>query len=141
MMERFDVEGLMRGIAARGLGNQVVHPSDYIDDEGLLVCGVCKERRQQYITIPTWGPDGHETETSMKVICLCRCEQKAENDAKQREQTQKDMDRVSKLKKASLRDEKFRGARFSEFQVTKYNARNLKLCQRYVTPAQTRSLV
>lgn len=132
-MESFDTETLMRGIAARGLKNQAVNPGDYMDEEGLLVCGVCGERRQQYIEIPTWGPDGQEATATMRVICMCRCERKAEEDAKRREQLQKDMDRVSRLKKASLMDEKFCGARFSEFQVTKHNARNLKLCQRYVS--------
>ena len=41
------------------------------------------------------------------------------------------MERIRKLKKASLMDEKLSGATFRNFKPTKYNARNLKLCQRY----------
>ena len=69
----------------------------------------------------------------MKVACMCRCEQEKEAEEKRREQARKDMERVDRLKRTSLMDKKFRGARFSELQVTKYNARNLKLCQRYVS--------
>ena len=50
---------------------------------------------------------------------------------KQAEQNKKDIERVARLKKASLMDEKLREASFDSFQVTKYNARNLKLCRRY----------
>lgn len=132
-MEPFDTETLMRGIAAVGLKDQMVNPGDYMDEEGLLVCGTCGERRQRYIEIPTWGSSGQETATVIRVVCMCRCEQKEEEDAKRRERLQKDMDRVDRLKKASLMGEKFKEARFSTFQVTKYNARNLKLCQRYVS--------
>ena len=132
-MGAFDARDVMRQIAARGLENQKVNPGDYVDGDGFLVCGVCKEHRQRNIELPTVTPDGQETTITMKVACMCRCEREEEAEEKRREQARKDMERVDRLKKASLMDEKFRGARFSEFQVTKYNARNLKLCQRYVS--------
>jgi len=132
-MGAFDAQDFMRQIAARGLENQQVNPGDYVDKEGFLVCGVCKEHRQHNIELPTVTPDGQDTTITMKVACMCRCEREKEAEEKRREQARKDMERVDRLKKASLMDEKFRGARFSEFQVTKYNARNLKLCQRYVS--------
>ena len=62
-----------------------------------------------------------------------RCKQEKEAKEKRREQARKDMERVSRLRKASLMDEKFKEARFATFQITKYNSRNLKLCQRYVS--------
>lgn len=132
-MDGFDGQGFLRRIAANGLENQQVNPGDYVDEEGFLVCGTCKERRQHNITLPTFTQGGEETTVTMKVICLCRCEREKEAEEKKREQAQKDMERVARLRKASLVDEKFREAEFSEFQVTKYNARNLKLCQRYVS--------
>ncbi len=132
-MGAFDAQDFMRQIAARGLENQQVNPGDCVDKEGFLVCGVCKEHRQHNIELPTVTPDGQDTTITMKVACMCRCEREKEAEEKRREQARKDMERVDRLKKASLMDEKFRGARFSEFQVTKYNARNLKLCQRYVS--------
>ena len=69
-----DAQGFMRKIAARGLENQKMNPGDYMDEEGLLVCGVCKERRQNNITLPTVTADGQETTMTMKVVCSCRCE-------------------------------------------------------------------
>ena len=65
-----DPQGFMRKIAARGLENQKTNPGDYVDEEGFLVCGVCKERRQQNITLPTVTADGQETTMTMKVVCV-----------------------------------------------------------------------
>lgn len=132
-MGGFDGQDLLRMIAANGLDHQQVNPGDYVDEEGFLVCGVCKERRQHNITLPSVTPEGEDTTITMKVVCLCQCEREKEAEEKRREQAKKDMERVAKLRKASLMDEKFREARFSAFQVTKHNARNLKLCQRYVS--------
>ncbi len=128
-----DAQGFMRKIAARGLENQKMNPVDYVDEEGLLVCGVCKERRQNNITLPTVTADGQETTMTMKVVCSCRCEREREEEEKRQEQARKDMERVSRLRKASLMDEKFKEARFATFQITKYNDRNMKLCRRYVS--------
>ena len=60
-MGAFDAQDFMRQIAARGLENQQVNPGDYVDKEGFLVCGVCKEHRQHNIELPTVTPDGQDT--------------------------------------------------------------------------------
>ena len=62
---------------------------------------------------------------------MCRCEREEEEREKRKEEAAKDMEKIQRLRNASLLDEKLRGATFGAFKVTKYNERNLKLCRRY----------
>ena len=131
MGEMFNALGFMENIAAKGIKNQVRNPGDYEDEEGLLVCGVCGEQRQKFIdfAVPTEDDPNHTKK--LKVATMCRCEREVEERRKREKQNEEDMERIRKLKKASLMDEKLSGATFRNFKPTKYNARNLKLCQRY----------
>lgn len=131
MGEMFNALGFMENIAAKGIKNQVRNPGDYEDEEGLLVCGVCGEQRQKFIdfAVPTEDDPNHTKK--LKVATMCRCEREVEERRKREKQNEEDMERIRKLKKASLMEEKLSGATFRNFKPTKYNARNLKLCQRY----------
>ena len=101
---------------------------DYLDDEGLLVCGKCHTRRQKIIQIPgAVSTERHE----LKVMVQCRCRREADEAQKRRWQMEKEMDAVKSLKAKSLMDDRLVGAVFSSFQVTRHNAQNLKLCRRY----------
>lgn len=131
-MNQFNPYEMMQGIAARGLKNQTVNPGDYFDEDGMLVCGVCRERRQGYIQVSSPTDEDPERKLPLKVTCQCRCDREREAAEKQAEEDKKAMERVNRLKKASLMDEKFREATFSAFRVDKDNARNLKLCKRFV---------
>lgn len=131
MGEMFNALGFMENIAAKGIKNQVRNPGDYEDEEGLLVCGVCGEQRQKFIDFAAPTEDDPNHTKKLKVATMCRCEREVEERRKQEKQNEEDMERIRKLKKASLMDEKLSGATFRNFKPTKYNARNLKLCQRY----------
>ena len=131
MGEMFNALGFMENIAAKGIKNQVRNPGDYEDEEGLLVCGVCGEQRQKFIDFAAPTEDDPNHTKKLKVATMCRCEREAEERRKREKQNEEDMERIRKLKKASLMDEKLSGATFRNFKPTKYNARNLKLCQRY----------
>lgn len=131
MGEMFNALGFMENIAAKGIKNQVRNPGDYEDEEGLLVCGVCGEQRQKFIDFAAPSEDDPNHTKKLKVATMCRCEREVEERRKREKQNEEDMERIRKLKKASLMDEKLSGATFRNFKPTKYNARNLKLCQRY----------
>ena len=131
MGEMFNALGFMENIAAKGIKNQVRNTGDYEDEEGLLVCGVCGEQRQKFIDFAAPTEDDPNHTKKLKVATMCRCEREVEERRKREKQNEEDMERIRKLKKASLMDEKLSGATFRNFKPTKYNARNLKLCQRY----------
>lgn len=131
MGEMFNALGFMENIAAKGIKNQVRNPGVYEDEEGLLVCGVCGEQRQKFIDFAAPTEDDPNHTKKLKVATMCRCEREVEERRKREKQNEEDMERIRKLKKASLMDEKLSGATFRNFKPTKYNARNLKLCQRY----------
>lgn len=128
MLNAYD---LMKGIAARGLRNQKRNPGDYEGPDGLLVCGKCGEPKQRIMNFstPTENDPSHTSE--LVVTTMCRCEMEEEERRKKEEQAERDMERVRKLRKVSLMDEKFFDSTFELFKVTKYNERNLKLCRRY----------
>lgn len=130
-MQGFDPQTFLPRIAARGLERQEIRPGDWFDDGGVLMCGKCGEPRQGMVTVsaPTDGDPANKL--TFKATRSCKCDRDKEAAEKQAEQNKKDMERVARLKKASLMDEKLREASFDSFQVTKYNARNLKLCRRY----------
>lgn len=43
------------------------------------------------------------------------------------------MESIQKLRSVSLMDERFSGANFGQYKVTRYNEQNTKLCKRYAT--------
>lgn len=131
-MNQFNPYEMMQGIAANGLRNQAVNPGDYIDEDDLLVCGVCRERRQSYIQVSSPTDEDPDRKLPLKVTCQCRCDREREAAEKRAGEDKRAMERVSRLKKASLMDEKFREATFTTFRANKDNARNLKLCKRFV---------
>lgn len=132
-MGGFNAFGIMVSIAKRGLTNQEKRPGDFIGGDGLLYCGVCGEQRQKYISVPNptdADPDRHD---EVLVTTPCRCDREKEAEQKRIEQAEKDMAYIEKLRGASLMDDKFKSSTFENFQTTKFNARNLKLCKRYAT--------
>lgn len=121
---------LMLPICRNFLRKQVVNAVDYTNDEGLLVCGVCGETKQTYLTLP--NPD----ESNMGKILTtkaCRCDRQAEQKEADRQKAIEDHDKISKFKSLSMIDNKFDGVRFSHLERTKFNEKNLRICERYVT--------
>lgn len=119
------------GIAARYLKEQKVNQGDTYDSEGLLVCGKCKKRRQTFVMASDPTPDEPDRKRPVKVTTQCDCDKRREMEEKKAAENKAAMERVNRLKDASLMGERFQRAKFENFQITQYNERNLKLCRRY----------
>lgn len=132
-MGEFNPYSLMMTIAKRGIANQEKRHGDFIGDDGLLYCGACREKRQNYISVANPSNDDPERRTDVLVTVSCRCDREKEEERKKAEQAEKDMAYIEKLRGASLMDDKFKSSTFENFTQTKFNARNLKLCKRYAT--------
>lgn len=132
-MERFNAFSLAISIARCGLANQDKRPGDFIGDDGLLYCGICGEKRQDYVSIANPSVDAPERKSDVLVATSCRCDREKEEERKRVVQTEKDMAYTEKLRRASLMDGKFERSTFENFKPNKFNARNLKLCKRYAT--------
>ena len=130
-MEGFNPYAIMKTVAANGLRNQTRNDGDYEDENGILICGKCGEPRQRFMLFDDPTDDDPEHKSELKVVTMCRCEREEEEREKRKEEAAKDMEKIQRLRNASLLDEKLRGATFDAFKVTKYNERNLKLCRRY----------
>ena len=130
-MEGFNPFAIMKTVAANGLRNQIRNDGDYEDGNGILICGKCREPRQRFMLFDDPTDDDPEHKSELKVVTMCRCEREEEEREKRKEEAAKDMEKIQRLRNASLLDEKLRGATFDAFKLTKYNERNLKLCRRY----------
>lgn len=132
-MEGLNTFSLMMSIARRGLANQEKRPGDFVGDDGLLYCGVCGEKRQNYISVANPSDDDPERQSNVLVTASCKCDREKEEERKRAEQAEKDMAYIEKLRGASLMDDKFKSSTFENFKPNKFNTRNLKLCKRYAT--------
>lgn len=130
-MEGFNPYAIMKTVAANGLRNQTRNDGDYEDENGILICGKCGEPRQRFMLFDDPTDDDPEHKSELKVVTMCRCEREEEEREKRKEEAAKDMEKIQRLRNASLLDEKLSGATFDAFKATKYNERNLKLCRRY----------
>lgn len=136
-MNGFNPAGIMEGIARKAIANQERRPGDFINDEGFLVCGVCKAQRQRFMDVADPMPDDPNHTRRMKVTTLCECEKEEERKRKAAEQAEQDMEKIRKLRSASLMDAHFAASTFENFQQTKYNGKNLTLCRRYAQKFDT----
>lgn len=108
--------------------NAVVNPEDFKDSDGLLVCGKCGKRKQKLITLTRNG-----AEVPMVVPVMCKCKSDAYKQQKARDEQEKEMDAISKLRKESLMDSRFRSISFKNFVLNQYNEKCFRLCKRYAT--------
>lgn len=98
---------------------------DYIDGVGLIVCGKCGCRKQKEITLPF-------SDESVIVRCMCKCECDEIARRAEQEQNRQEMERIGRLKNASLMDGKYEAARFSEYEKDADNEKALKVAKNYV---------
>lgn len=108
--------------------NAVVNPEDFKDSDGLLVCGKCRKRKQKLITLTRNG-----AEVPMVVPVMCKCKSDAYKQQKARDEQEKEMEAISKLRKESLMDSRFRSISFKNFVLNQYNEKCFRLCKRYAT--------
>lgn len=121
-----DTESVLSEIIKTANENFHVGESDFVNGEGLLVCGVCGKPKQMFLSFP-----GSEDKKIVPIICGCEEAQRAIQSEKQK--TSENMAIVNSLRASSLMDAKFYEATFEHFECTKENSRNLKLCKRYAT--------
>lgn len=114
------MEGYISDIAGRLEENSTERPSDYYDEEGLLWCGVCKERKENRYNFMG---------TKRIVPCLCKCD-RAVMEAKKEEEERREFEiRVRSLKAIGLTEN-----RFYEWRFENDNGKNpkLNLARKYV---------
>lgn len=120
----FDPTSVIDAVASNGYRNMKRHESDFVGEDGLLYCGICRTKKETYITLKWSGQD-------KKVPCRCRCEMEKQKSEEVRIRTEEEMDKIRRLKEASLIDSKLKNATFDNFRSNGYNEQNLKLCKRY----------
>jgi len=123
----------MRKVARNGIDRQQIHEGDFTDADGILRCGKCKEPRRAYREFVDPDSSNPNQTNRLLVAVKCRCEREASEREKQERQAEKDMAVIQSLKAASLMDERMMTSRFSNFETTKHNEKQLRLCQRYAT--------
>lgn len=136
-MDKFNPADIVEGIARMAIANQERKPGDFINESGLLVCGVCKMERQKFMEVEDPTPEDPNHIRMVKVTEMCECEMKEEQKRKAAKQAEQDMEKIRKLRGASLMDAHFAASTFENFQQTKYNGKNLTLCRRYAQKFDT----
>ena len=119
-----DEKSLMSPIIAAAERSNPKEASDYIGEDGLLMCGKCRTPKRHRMVVA-----GEQ----ITVPVMCECQKKAEEAKRERERREKEMQVISRLRHNSLMDDKFRESTFETFRTKKDNARILKLCKRYAT--------
>lgn len=99
-------------------------PGDYRDEEGLLVCGVCGQRKEVRRDVPYLGIRVHPRN--------CECEERRLREKEEADRIAKENDAVKALFKFSLIDDRFKESRFENFIQNEHNARQLKIAKNYV---------
>lgn len=95
---------------------------DYLDDEGLLVCGKCNTRKRKYVEV---------VGTRILVPVHCKCMAEAYDREKSQKHKEEAFEKVADLRMASIVDDKFRDASFDTCTVLNENARQVNLCRKY----------
>lgn len=115
---------VLKVFARKGIADDPAESGDYLNDDGLLVCGKCNKPKRARIPLP----DG----TLMTVVAQCQCQALAKAAADAEAARLARFDQVAALKAASIFDDKFRDAKFDSSAVTQDNERQMRICRNYV---------
>ena len=110
-----------------GMSLREERETDFRDEEGMLTCGVCGEKREEMKVVG----DGDET-FLVKFGRACACEREAIERKKTEDAVRKEQAVVAKLRRASLMDERMSGIRFSKTTVIPKNEKVVNIARRYV---------
>ncbi len=121
-----DISGYFQSLIDRSNANQTVLPEDYVDNEGLLVCGVCGRHKEIFIKLPIAGSN-----EVRKVRCVCDCWKAEQEYKKKLQEKREEQDRIAQLRKTSLLDSKFSRLRFETSVVDEANNDAFKTCKMY----------
>jgi len=118
---------IVKSIAETALNNQVVNPEDYTDENGILICGKCKEPKRKYIDVPNPTDENPSNKTPVMVTADCKCVK----DIQAKEKAKQLAERAETFRAASLMDKKYKDAKFEKYSKTPYNEKNLSLASKY----------
>lgn len=124
---------IMEGLTSHWLAAQKIKDCDTYDDNGILICGICGEPRQEFKEWSKPTEEDPHNKVALKTPRMCKCDRDRKEEEENEKKRQEDLDRISYLRKASLMDTKFKDATFDRFQETNFNRKNLKFCKRYAT--------
>lgn len=136
-MEGFNAFQMMESFASTALKNQERHQGDYFGEDGLLYCGKCGAPRQKFMDFSDPLPDDPDHKRPLKVTAMCECEKEQARREEEAKKAAEAMEKIRKLRAASLMDAQFTVSTFDNFRVTKYNKKNLGLCRRYAEKFST----
>ncbi len=100
---------------------------DYVAEDGLIHCGKCHGKKQTRVPASEFT-GGRE----VIVHCICKCQVEVEKCRKEEEERKKAMERIERLKSASLIDDKLKNARLCTFQRDADNQKVYALAERYI---------
>ena len=125
--ERTDDMTSIEQILPPDIGVIQQNDGDYRDNEGMLRCGVCHERKERILP-PSLLTGWKEK----RVRCICQCQVK-EMERKAEEERQREiMERIEELKSSSLMDSKLKDVRLKDFEKDEDNEKIYRLVSEYV---------
>lgn len=107
--------------------SEKIKEGDYVGDDGLWHCGKCHGALQKKIKSDFF---------SGTVWCICKCEVQKQEERKKREMYEEEMNRIRRLKDASMMSDKYKNASFSDYVVRKENEKALRVARKYVQDFQ-----
>lgn len=131
MPEFHDYAPMLHSLANHAKRTQKSNPGDYLDAEGLLVCGKCGQRRRRFVNIPAAIPSDPGRVIRMEVASECRCDIEAAQREEAAKKEEAMRENILKLRPISLMDAKFNEATFENYRVTKHNQKNMQICRGY----------
>lgn len=127
-MERNAIDNVIKSIEETAKQNNPISKGDYVGEDGLLYCGICRSPKQA--RIENWFTN--KSEKGHIVYVPCECRKREELQLQKEERRRKELEAIDKLKKSSLMDEKFLASRFETSGGIENNQKQLSIAQRYV---------
>ena len=107
-----------------------VERREILGEDGLLHCFVCGDVVEKELDMPNFDGTGSFHKT--KVHILCSCKKKELDEKKKKDELNNQQVRVDELRRLSLIDTRSKNIRFSTFQETEDNRKNLSIARNYV---------
>jgi DNA replication protein DnaC len=100
---------------------------DYIGEDGLLYCGVCRTKKQTRL------PASDITQGKELIVpCICKCKVEENRRKEEAEKKRQEMQRLERLKASSFMDAKMKTAKLENYQVNEDNRKAYNLACNYV---------
>lgn len=101
---------------------------DFIGEDGLIYCGVCKQRKQIRLQMPQ---SLYALGRSKVFRSNCKCEQERIAQRQKQDEFDEKMREIQRMRDSSMMDSAYREASFSRYKLTDHNRELRKLAGRY----------